>query len=545
MSGKKVSIDQKLSAIYEFICEKEENNLIPENSKEMEGFKGTIDYLKDYAKLQTIAKSMSDKEGLKDNIESAQEDFRKLIEEKKEQIKNMPRPTKKSKDLYVYDLGESLKEAEERKYKEACDKRNQKILSLKEDIRIYQDKIRKLETLKKSFSKPDKLMEILFPEEYTNVKSNYARLVNLCVSSMTDGFSKNDLIGDDKIFKFDGENYKVNYNNARRFLSIIKSKKELLSAAEYITLKNDAKTAEGEFKKSNKKYAEYKNAYKMTYTNEFETVTDIMNNITFKYNDLYNTEEKSFNGKIARFKNRIRGILHLSKESRETKKIQQKREDLCYTIEQFVAQVKQDEKLHKAFDAYQIASKSSRREYFNNLQELEWAIHEIKVNGAERVKISPYRTNVEDLRDSVRSSYKMEEATVKESYEDAMGKIEKCKAMKDKLSSKTKKIIETQKSEDILQYAKDYYGFGVDREDDKFKYRDNMYPSGAAIILESILGRKNISWESIMDNYANVLGKHNLENERFDMDKTINSKVDSLKESLIKMVQVEREEEER
>ena len=50
-------------------------------------------------------------------------------------------------------------------------------------------------------------MEVLLPEEYTNVKDNYARLINLCATSMLEGFNESELVGEGKPFNYEDGKY--------------------------------------------------------------------------------------------------------------------------------------------------------------------------------------------------------------------------------------------------------------------------------------------------------------------------------------------------
>lgn len=553
MKRKSISIDEKLSSVLNFLCERENfnpktiepndsMNILSQNVKEMREFKSTIDYLKDYAKLQSISKSLSNQEGIMQDIENAQVDFIQMIEDKKAEIKRMPRVSKKSIKVNMFDFQDEYKELEEAKYQKACEQRTNKIESLKEDIKIYQGKVKKLEKLKKSMGKPDKLMEILFPEEYTNLKENYARLINICVASMTDGFSRNDLIGDDKVFKFDGQKYSVNYKNARTFISVIKSKKEILLADSYIKLKNDRISKERLYEESLKKKEEYKRTSKVIDTNEFAWVTNNMNTIIEMYNDLLDKEAKAENGTIfSRARNKIRNVLKLPEINRTPKNVKKLRLGLSSKIKEFTSKINDNEELKNAFNAYQVTSRVAKMPSFSDVNQLEWVATELKRDGIKRVILPTKITNIQTQKTNIEQAYDIEKYNSEELIEEINMEKVKEEEMYSKFTKKTKKILETQKEEDILDYAKNYYGVGKNKEDARFIYNDNITPSSAAIILESILGRKNIPWENIVDNYASILGRHELENEGINMQKVVVDKIDSLKEKLVSMTKTKKE----
>ena len=125
----RLTIDQRLSDVLNFLCEQEGINpqtyesqrgsrLFSKNEEDIKSLKATIDYLKDYAKLQTIAKSMSNSKGLAEDIEKAKADFEALIEERKKQIASMPMPKKRSRASFMYDYVDKFNEAEARRVEE-------------------------------------------------------------------------------------------------------------------------------------------------------------------------------------------------------------------------------------------------------------------------------------------------------------------------------------------------------------------------------------------------------------------------------------------
>ena len=270
-----------------------------------------------------------------------------------------------------------------------------------------------------------------------------------------------------------------------------------------------------------------------------------MNVIIKKYNDLLDLEEKSKNGTLfTRLKNTFRRAFGFHEKIKIPKKVWKLRFDLSNTIEEFTAQIKTDKDLEKAFYAYQSAAKAANRPYYFNLKELELSISTIQHYGPKKLSFPSDTIDVPTLRNSIQSALEKE----KSDFQYYSGELEKIDEKKSEsylsLSSKTKKLLEKYSEEDILRYAKDYYGYGK-TPDDYSSYNQDLSPSSAAIILESILGRKNISWESIVDNYASILGKHNLENEKIDITKIVNNKVDSLREHITSMSQIEKDDESR
>ena len=263
-----------------------------------------------------------------------------------------------------------------------------------------------------------------------------------------------------------------------------------------------------------------------------------MNDVIDINRELSKKEENNKNSFITKLSNKFRTSFKLPEKNRVTRKERILRRELSSKIAEITSKTKEDEAYKKAFDAYQVASKAVKRPYFSNVEEMEWTIPEIKNSGLKRVtNIAKENTNEVFLRIKVKKACEFEKE-----YENDLsievGNAKTKEAQKYlKLTSKTKKILEKESEENILKYAKRYYGVGVDRNEKMFEYNENLSPSSAAIILESILGRKSISWESIVENYSSIIGKHNLEREGINMTKIVEEKVDSLKQGLVTYAQ--------
>lgn len=538
----RLTIDQRLSDVLNFLCEQEGINpqtyesqrgsrLFSKNEEDIKSLKATIDYLKDYAKLQTIAKSMSNSKGLAEDIEKAKADFEALIEERKKQIASMPIPKKRSSASFMYDYVDKFNEAEARRVEEEKEERARKIASLKQDIKIYQGKIKKLNEVKKHLSNPQKVMEILLPNEYTNVKENYARLINLCAASMVEGFRKSELIGEDKPFNYEDGKYTVNYNNARKFLSVLKAKNQVMSATDFIGKKQEYVRTADTRRKRQEYIGELNNAVEASKTEEFDYIVARMNMISDMYMDLEEMEAKARKGTI--FTRIANGIRHAFGYRRRGAKIPRKvwdaRFDLADEIKALTAEVKHNPELEDAFNAYQLATKDPKSSVFRGIKEFAWNAEQLKQFGVERVYLPQSLVHAEDLRKHLTKELRVEQREL------ALDKKEEQEAKHTALDSyvgltkRTKSVLKKQEDDTIVRIAEEYYGLGKENDRLGIRREGRIAPSTAAIILESILGRKNISWEQIANSYAEVLGRDNIDIEELDLEKAVDNKVDSLR----------------
>lgn len=552
MGSTKTTVDKRVADILNYICEREgfdpntlqkkddSPSIFTRGKEDMEGLKETITYLKDFAKMQAIAEGIGSSETLEKNIELAKADFQKVIEEKEAQIKSMPRVTRKKINTNNYGFQNEMQEQAQKQYEAALEERRNKIASLRQDIKLYKNKVKKLDTIKKSAGKPGKLMQLLFPEEYINLQGNYAKLVNLCVASMTDGYKKKDLIGDDKVFKYDGEKYTVNYNNARKFISAIKSRKELLALHEYIEAKNKYQSIAFNCKDTIDAKDKYDEIREVVDTKEFKYVTDMMNQLIGEYNKLNAKEDKAKRGNFfTRLGIGIKVMFGFRGYRKIPEKILDARADVANQISQFSEQVKKDPILTKAFEAYNLICWHGEDAISEGTKELEWAGPVIEQYGPDRATFPTKIVSVDTLKAQLaRKQQRINEDMKKMKVQREEAK-QKALSLYRGLTKKSKKLLTTHGEKNIEEYVKTYYT----NSNDKKIGREYMSPSSAAVILENLLSRKGIPWERVVDSYAEILGKQKLEDDRRNIEDAINSKLTNLKESI--MPEKEKQQKER
>ena len=260
------TINERLAEVLAFLCEqnglnpydlssKPNGRLLIENREEIKQLRETINYLKDYAKIKVVAQSIADTEGLSKSIDDAIASLQVQIEETRKKIPALPnkKRTKIPNDnLFGFEAqiaAQKLKKIEE--YNANLDAQKQ---NLKSDIQAMKDKIKELQEMKKDLGNPTRMMNRLFGDKSYEQASNYSRLINLCAASITDGARIKGLIGEDKVFTYDEntQQYTVNQKNARKLISTIKKKKDLIDAVEYIKAKRDGFEKAGRHKNTSK-----------------------------------------------------------------------------------------------------------------------------------------------------------------------------------------------------------------------------------------------------------------------------------------------------
>ena len=493
---------------------------------------------------------LNNQESVKQDIEDTKNRILKIIEQKKTEIENMPKVDRRKKKISgIYTFEDDLEKIEEERIKKETQKRKEDIAKLRQDMTNYRKKIRELDSLKKTLSNPAKTAEKLFENEDLKVKENYKRIVNMCVATIaSDNFSKSQLIGDDKVFKYDGKNYSINYNNAKKFLSMLKSKKEIISSAEYLHKKQEYDETIEDLAKKEEQNKAYKRAYENADTKEFKIVIEKMNEISKQFQELEKNEEIARRGSIFnRAQNRIRSVLGIERAKvKVPKKILEQRNNLANTISQFMNNVKKDDKLKLALNDYATVRKATAEGCNIDIDQLANVPYIIKAYAEPRIDCIPRRTikefdfkccakRMEDI-----ATHNIEELTQRKD------ELEKeTEGMYSKLNQKAKKMVnidENKKS--ILEYAQRYYGVGKYGKDTQDGSKD-MSASAAVMILEGILGKRNISMENIFKYYADIIGKDNLAMDTVDINKAMYAKMDSLKKQLTEMTKEPKKEEQR
>ena len=153
----------------------------------------------------------------------------------------------------------------------------------------------------------------------------------------------------------------------------------------------------------------------------------------------------------------------------------------------------------------------------------------IEQYGPER---ATFPTKVESV-DNLRMRLSIKQQRINEKIKKIKDKSDEAKekvtGLSNRLTKKSKKLLEMHGEKSIEEYIKTYY-----TNANNVKLGEGyMSPSAAAVILENILNRKGMTWEKVADSYAEILGKKKLEDDRSDIENIINSKVNNLEESIM------------
>ena len=162
----RATIDERIVAAIKIIDNKKIKELEKSDEKDREKLKEAIEYLKDYAKIQTASKMLTNQEAVEKDIEDTKNRILNAIEQKKAEIQNMPKVDKRKKKISgLYAFENDLQKQEEERIQNEEQKRAEAITELKQDISKYKEKLKKLNSLKAKLSNPNKAVEVLFPKE--------------------------------------------------------------------------------------------------------------------------------------------------------------------------------------------------------------------------------------------------------------------------------------------------------------------------------------------------------------------------------------------
>ena len=289
----------------------------------------------------------------------------------------------------------------------------------------------------------------------------------------------------------------------------------------------------------------YKRAIEKIDTEGFNSINEKMNEITKKYNELVELEEKAQKGNIfSRARNGLRAMVGLEEKVKVPKKVLELRENLANTISEFTTSIKQDKYMEETFNSYVAVRRNILDGYKINLESLQNIPYKLRAYGCLRVNNIPRRT-VKNSELKVHAKRKENEAIENSNklQKQKEGLETETNELYAKLNSKAKKMISTDENKmAILNYAQRYYGVNSDGKIVQ-KNEKNISASAAVLILEGVLGKRKIPMENIFKYYADIIGMDKLSDETIDINKTIYSKVNSLKEQISGMAKNSKEEE--
>lgn len=534
------NVDKRLAESLYFLCNKEgfspkdltkldNKNLFPNGYADMENMREAIEYLKNYAKLKAISKLLVDDESLKKDIQNTKKGLEKRIIETKNEITNLPKaPAKRRSKTLLYTYGDQYEKIENERVANARKKRAETLLSLRERIKSYKSKIKELDKLEKILNNPEKVMERFFFDEEKGLKSNYEALINICAKAINknESFIFEDRSEEDKskdVFTLEENgNYKLNYKNARKFLKTIKSKKAILKVADYAAIAEEHRKLDEQYKLEELKHRDYSDVEKIFDSKEFSDINDRMNCIFDDARKLSYMEYKQKNGMFSRIKKKICGFFGFTSKREETSnKIMKKRRELSRDIYAFLEYIdkngynSQYELYNKAFSRYMGTPQLGLKGIASNIEYSGASViilpkNEITTETLKKVAIEAMKADTTVLQNLKK---KVEETRVKK------------EEMYESFEDKVKEFIKENGTANILKYAKQYYSYSQsDKENDIMNIKlTEVTPSAAAIILESIMKRKNLSLDDTFDVYGQILNK---DEENKSLEEIISQKLD-------------------
>ena len=550
------TVNQRLQEILSYLIEKEEVSpedfnrkemdvVRPENLKNFNKIKETVSYLKNYAKIQIVAKVIVDQESVEKEIKETKEYIDGIIELMKKEIKELPKaPNKIDKNNSSLEEINNIEIIEELTNLRIERKNN--LLKLRRKIRDYRTKKDKLSILEQSLNDINETVRVLFPEKGYMYEDEYCNVINLCIAFMTLGINCKKLINKDNdinncIFKYnkDKKTYSINNENAISFFQLLKSKDEILEIADYSIHKKRYKNLDARYLRCFNENNIYKIARGISNKKEFVDVTDKINEIIEMSEELKIIEDSLYIKNMnIRFKKHFRKVFKIDSEIKVPKKVANGRLQLARTIEIFFNYIKNNRELERAYDSYLVARGKDNNSKELDYKHLKMYQHKLEGYGFDFVTIPTNTISVEKLKSNLDSfiiSSQNMLNIIRIERRSAKTIVEREYA---NLSIKAKEILKEEELNNVVQYAEKYYGFT--QKNDEIKSYKKMSPNAALIILEHILKSESISENQIIK--TDLASQIKTESrEDLDINQAIISKMELTKEMIHELIAIRTE----
>ena len=545
------TINERLSEVLLFLCKKDGFSpdtlkrtdgrlLLPDDLEDIKSLRETVSYLKDYAKLQILSKSIGNSELFEKDIDEAKENLLKQIEEKEKEYTRIPR--KKSlkineSQLFVYEA----KIAEEKKkaaieYNEQVEAQRVKI---REDIKTLKTRIKQLEALRKCTGNPKKIMGLLLDEERQQSSEEYQRLVNVCARTLTAGFKGKDLIGEDKLFSYDEDtdSFSINPKNVRKYISVAKKGKAIICCKDYIEEKSKVREIEEYIEKEEKALSSKNSLLEKIGTEDFKTIHSFVNGIIEDYKRIKNIEGRKKEHSVINKIKRLFGGKVYSKPTRRTMKA---RAELEERIRDFLGEVKSDGELYNLYENY-----IHCRNLISGQSTLTMANIEIMarnlVGGFSRFNIPLDTMSDNDFAMFLKRSSIMSEESIERKRKEVSTRQERVSGIYEGLPKSSIRILEQNDEDTILDIYRRFYTEGDKRA--RTFAKKTISDSAAIMILESLISKKKIPFEEVCGHFEDVIGKENASGEIASVSEIAQEKVEELRKRIEDLTRLESREE--
>ena len=544
------TINERLSEVLLFLCKKDgyspetlkrQNGglLIPNDLEEIKKLRETVSYLKDYAKLQILSKSIGNSEFFEKDIEEARENLLKQIEEKEIDYTKIP----KKKSLKVNDsqlYGYEAKIAEEKKNAiiEYNEQINAKRLQIKEDIKVLKDRIKRLDTLKRSVGNPKKVMTLLFDEEKQHSLEEYQRLVNVCAQSLTSGLSGKNLVGEDKLFMYDEatNSYSMNSKNVRRYISVAKKGRAIVSCKDYIDTKRKAEDIKKDAEREEKLLLSKQELLDKVDTEEFQKIHGFINGIISEYRNIRVQESNKRKFSLI---SKIKRVLGKEVHTEPTRKTAVAREKLEERIRSFLSDVKSDESLNNMYEKYVNTRRLINGQGALSMEGIEIMARNL-IGGITRFDLPLDEMSDKDFAMYLKRSTTVSQQRIDRLNDESKVEQERANSIHEGLSKTALNLLEKNDEETILDIHKRFYTEGDSRS--RAFARKTISDSAAIMILESLVSKKKIPFGELCGQFGEVIGKESVNEEVTNVTSTVKSKIEELKSKIVELTRLEPKE---
>lgn len=530
-----LNIDQRLENAYRLLVQENKNGKA--NAREIDKVKEAIIYLKDFSKVQEEIRLAGSRKGVHMDLETEITKLEERLEEKKKELACVPRPprrkiTGKKNSGYVGQFQEMIENQKAKEIEEKIRQIQEEKASLKMEIKELTAKIRVLTKADASIDKPKKLGELMFEEENTDLRKRYQNLLTYCENVMFQGEENDIFVKNDQ-----GKVEKVNLLHAKRFLRKIKDRDSIMAIADCVAQKHESEQLEARILKTEEYQDKIGQALQLIDTEEMNFMVYRMNSLIGECNELLKAEEVAMKGTpIKRAWNRLRNALNIPERIKVPKKIIAMREKFSEDVSEFSLEIGKSEESKKAFEAYALIRNQGDFRGLLTITELQNVCSQLE-NGAHTITAFPVTLmDTKQLKESAEYfsiMYQKQLSDMKEKKAEIDGKQ---KNMREALSPKALKMLETENEENVLKYAQMYYGYTGGPGESNLKYtRDSgITASTAAVVLEGIIGRsaKNLSWDKFTSVYGDVLSEERMAEETATLHNAVKAKMKLFKSKI-------------
>ena len=505
--------------------------------KEIVKFKEAISYLKDYSKLQLMAKLVAENTNLKDSLSNLKPDIEQSIAQYTYELQNVPKVTIVRPRAGLIGQYKALEQSLcKRKNDTMRAQRAQKISEIKQKIAEAKARLKAIKEIEKLVSTPKRAQNRFLQKQENAIDSKYNSLLSYCYDALNSGFLNSNYLQTSGIFiKNDDGTLSLDEKKAKSLISVSKNQKSVTKLAEFIKAKQEISNTRLEYRENLRKMTDLMDFDAFSENYEMKLVFDKMNSISKEYFELCKMEEKARKGNVfTRTLSFIKRSLNMDDSTKIPKSVIEKRVEVSKLMKNICHEIESNPKLNNAFCIFSKARSILSGDNNLDLNRLKEIANMIPEYG-DKFGVLRRTYDIGDMRFDTKALQVKKE----ENKEELAIKLKQAKEKKtelyNKLSKRDLQILEKYGEEGISYVAGMFYP-----EETGMSFvgnrKDKIVPSTAISILEGIVNRRKVDFASCMDTYARVYGEEAREEEIKGMNASLYDIIESIKNTASEIV---------